>query len=272
MYISVIGLGLIGGSICKALKLNTNHRINGVDTDSEVLRQALGSGAIDCAEDVLRSDIIIVCVHPDAAVEYILKHYKSFKKGCIVCDVCGVKGSITDRVDGLLCDSGLHYVGGHPMAGKERSGFANSDAQMFKGASFVITTTGKTAEHALKTVKQLAENMGFVTVITTAKQHDRIIAYTSQLAHVVSSSYVKSPTMGQEAGFTGGSFQDMTRVAYLDENLWTAIFLHNADNLVFELDTVIKNLTQYKNAIASRNESEIKRLLLEGKNIKEKNK
>lgn len=273
MNIAVTGLGLIGGSIAKAVKLNTSHFVYGADADEKTLSSALKDGAIDKVfeeKDFPETDIIFVCLFPEAAVKYIRENARKLIEGCIVTDVCGIKGYIEENADGFLRKKGVHFVGGHPMAGKERSGYINSDSSMLKGASYILTKNESTDERAFQTVRELVESFGCRVVETTAKRHDEIIAYTSQLAHVVSSSYIKSPTVENESGFTGGSFQDMTRVALLSPGMWTELFLFNKDNLLSEIKSIVKNLKDFEEALENGDSERLFALLQEGSEIKKK--
>jgi len=172
----------------------------------------------------------------------------------------------------LALKHSVHYVGTHPMAGKEFSGFNYSDKDLFNGANFIVTPIKDTDTNALNKVIKLAKEIGFGHIINTDPyEHDKIIAYTSQLAHIVSSAYVKSPTLEKEKGFTGGSFQDMTRIATLNEDMWTSLFLLNKENLLFEIDTLIQNLKLYYDIISKNNSDKLRDLLRDGRILKEKN-
>lgn len=239
MHIQVIGLGLIGGSFCKAIKAKTAHTLLGFDQNSAVMQKALSEGAIDAAAQNLgEADLTIVCLHPRPAIEFMLKRAGEFKKGSVVIDACGVKKQVQDAVFGPLSQNGVTFIGAHPMAGREFSGYDFSLASLFEGASFILTPEESTPEDAVAIVTNLAKDLGFTSIVkTTPEKHDAVIAYTSQLCHVVSNAYVKSPTLGEEKGFSAGSFQDLTRVAKLDENMWASLFFMNKQPLVFELET-----------------------------------
>ena len=189
MEIAVIGLGLIGGSICKAIKKNTNHVIYGFDIDRNVIDAALEALAINDTlndKDLYKADITFVCLYPMETITYIKNNIKNFKKGSIVCDVCGIKKYITDELEDILNQSGINFIGTHPMAGKEFSGYDYSDDKIFEKASFIITETSNSSKDAIKQVETLAKEMGFAKIVfSTPAEHDRIISFTSQLAHVV---------------------------------------------------------------------------------------
>jgi prephenate dehydrogenase len=273
MIIGIVGLGLIGGSLCKALKSRTKHTVYGMDINADTLKEALSCKAVDkaiTAKELEEADIVFVCLYPRETVSFIIRNINNFKKGAVVSDVCGIKRYIRDGVEKALDSAGLRYVGGHPMAGKEKSGFSASDAAMLEGASYILTKTPDTDQGAFSSVKDIVSSLGCNVVVSSCEEHDKIIAYTSQLAHVVSSSYVKSPSIALEKGFTGGSFQDMTRVALLEENMWKDLFLLNKDNLLKEIDNIIINLSNFEKAIKNNDENFLINLLKEGKEIKKK--
>lgn len=275
MKILVVGLGLIGGSLCKAFKTYTKHFIMGCDNNPTVTRQAIELNSIDkvAAEDDFKDvDITIICLHPDVARTFIENNISKFAKGSILCDVCGIKGKFTEDMSKLSAEHGIKYVGTHPMAGKEHFGFEYSDSELFINANFIVTPLEDTDRTAVNTVIELMKSVGFGKIVETSPyQHDRMIAYTSQLAHIVSSSYVKSPSIKTENGFSGGSFQDMTRVATMNESMWANLFLANKDCLLEELDNLISNLTDYRNALAEENKPELISLIRDGREIKEQN-
>lgn len=266
--IGIVGLGLIGGSMAKAIKANTDDRVLACDLDKAVLDAALRDGAADEAASARKlaagSDIVFVALFPEAAVDYITRHAGDFRPGTIVCDLCGVKRVIQRNCADRLAERGVRYVGGHPMAGKEFSGYAYSDPAMFRDASFILATD-KADPEAVETLEQYLLRLGFGRVTkTTAKQHDRVIAFTSQLAHVVSGAYVKSPAADDFFGFSAGSFKDLTRVAKLDPDMWTELFLLNAHPLCQEIDILIRHLEEYRRAIGDGDADRLRALLEEG--------
>lgn len=275
MKILVVGLGLIGGSYCKAITSYTNHEVYGLDNNTSVIEAAKECGCIRngvTTSQLGDFDMIITCLHPIPAENFMKENIDRFKKGAILSDVCGIKGQMSVNLTALAESHGVHYVGTHPMAGKEHFGFEFSDGSLFIGANFIVTPTDETDKNSLLIVETLAKDMGFGKIVeSTPFDHDSIIAYTSQLAHVVSSAYVKSPTMQKEVGFSAGSFKDMTRIATLNESMWTSLFLSNKDCLVFEIDELIKNLTEYRNAIESNNAEVLQQLLKDGRILKEEN-
>ena len=273
MKIGIVGLGLIGGSFAKAIKKNTSHSCFGLDTDRAAIAGALAQEAIDGEirpEELGSCDVVIVCLHPHQTISFMLENTANFKKGGIVIDSCGVKSSIVTAVEEPLLSAGVDFLGCHPMAGREFSGFAYSVDNLFERASFIMTPTERTPQRAVSTVSALAGETGFAkVVISTPREHDRVIAFTSQLAHVVSSSYVKSPSLMKQAGFSAGSFKDLTRVAKLNEDMWTELFLMNREPLVREIDCIIERLTEYRDAISGSDAAVLHDLLRDGRELKE---
>lgn len=273
MRIGIVGLGLIGGSMAKTIKKNTNHICLGMDKNKGAVAAAFSQEAIEGeinTQTLSSCDVVIVALHPQATIDFILENKENFKKGGIVIDVCGVKRMVVDSVDEQLKSVGVEFVGCHPMAGREFSGFEYAVDNLFERASFIMTPTDATSMRAVREVSTLAYDMGFARVVmSTPDEHDRIIAFTSQLAHVVSSAYVKSPNLMGQSGFSAGSFMDLTRVAKLNENMWTELFIMNKDALTFEIDEIIKHLQEYRDSIANADSNELCSLLRKGRELKE---
>lgn len=274
MKIGIVGLGLIGGSFAKSIKKNTGHICYALDMNKETIKSALEQEAIDgeiTAHELSLCDVTIVCLYPQATVNFINANVNNFKKGSIVIDSCGVKKAIVEGVEKNLYDNGVKFVGCHPMAGREFSGFDYAVDNLFEKASFIIAKTENTDENALEEVKKLATEIGFrKTVVSNPEEHDRVIAFTSQLAHIVSSAYVKSPSLINQAGFSAGSFKDLTRVAKLNEDMWTSLFLLNKEPLIDEISHIIDRLSEYKNALETENAPFLHELLKKGRELKEK--
>lgn len=273
MQIAVVGLGLIGGSFCKSIKKYTSHTCWGLDEDEFILQQAAMEGAIDgviTAQQLGQADLTIVCLHPQTAIDFLLRYKEQFRPGSVVMDTCGVKQAIVDAVEGPLKERGVHFLGAHPMAGREFSGYDYALADLYQGASFIVTPDAELSQAVLTMVEELAKALGFAQVVkTTPKMHDQTIAFTSQLAHVVSNAYIKSPTLQNESGFSAGSFLDLTRVAKLNEKMWTELFLMNKTALLFELDNIMSHLAQYRTALAEGDSRTLQQLLKDGRLLKE---
>lgn len=270
MNIAIIGLGLIGGSYAKATKTRTLHTVYGYDLDQEVMLFARMTGAMDLAlTDALLEtcDLVIVALRPAAAIAWTREHAALLgTASCTVVDICGVKRAVCTEMEALAQQHHFCYVGGHPMAGKEVGGFVNSREDLFDGASMILTPNGKTDLHTLEMLKNYFTDIGFADLtFSTPDEHDRIIAYTSQLAHIVSGAYVKSPTAQKRRGFSAGSFRDLTRVARLDENMWTELMLDNREYLAEELRILIDNLQPYLEALEQNDAEGLRRILREGR-------
>lgn len=271
MIITAVGLGLIGGSLCKAIKKHTNNTVYGIDINKETIAMALSQNAIDAETDDLGlADITIISLYPIDAIDYIIDNADKFKSGSIVIDTCGIKKEIVDRVTPVLEKHDVTFIGTHPMAGREFSGFEYSLDNLFDEASFIITPTEATPQAKLNLLKDLAYTIHFKKVVfATPQEHDQIIAFTSQLAHVVSNAYIKSPTHQKQLGFSAGSFQDLTRVAKLNEIMWTPLFMLNKGPLCDEIDCIIEKLTEYRNAMKNDDSDRLRELLKEGRILKE---
>jgi len=269
--IGIVGLGLIGGSLAKAISQNTDHTVYGTDLSDQVVKKAILVDAIErqLTDDLLpHCDIVIVALYPQDTIDYVKSHASLFKKGAIVADCGGVKEIVCEELIPLAEEHDFLFVGGHPMAGREHSGFTYAKKSLFNNASMIFTPTKGPVEK-METLKNLFTAIGFTNIqIATPKDHDKKIAFTSQLAHVVSNAYIKSPTAMEHAGFSAGSYRDLTRVAKLNEDMWTELFLENADNLLNEIDTLVENLKQYSDAIRAKDADTLKALLKDGKEKK----
>lgn len=272
MNVAIIGLGLIGGSMAKSIKNRTAHTVWGADLNSETMTMARMCGAIDAPlteENLPQADLILVAIRPGAAIEWVRQHADRIAKSAILVDLCGVKRTVVAAIAPIAEQQGFAYIGGHPMAGKERGGFTASTEDLYVGASMILTPDKRTDMRLLETLKAFFLDLGFAGLtFSTPEEHDRIIAFTSQLAHIVSSAYVKSPEAQKRRGFSAGSFQDMTRVARLDEDMWTELFLDDEDFLTKELDELIGHLTDYRNALRDKDAQRLHDLLKEGRELK----
>lgn len=271
MEIGIVGLGLIGGSLAKAISQNTDNTVYGTDISDQVVKKAVLVEAIEqpLTDSLLsQCDIIIVALYPQATIEYVEEKAHLFKKGCIVFDCGGVKRVVCDRLIPFSEEHGFLFVGGHPMAGLEHSGFTYARRSLFNNASMIFTPTKGPIE-SMEALKNLFTSIGFTNIeISTPEEHDKKIAFTSQLAHVVSNAYIKSPVATEHAGFSAGSYKDLTRVAKLNEDMWTELFLENSDNLVREIDVLIDNLRKYREAIGNGDSNTLRALLKEGREKK----
>lgn len=272
MTVGIVGLGLIGGSFAKAYQ-HAGHTVLAYDSDSSTLAFAGVSGAINdelTSDNISHCDLVLICVYPQAAIDFMRDMGPYIGSGPVVIDCCGTKRAVMAEGVKYAEQYGFTYLGGHPMAGTQYSGFKYSRAGMFQGAPMVIVPQDFSDIVLLSRVKELLEPAGFARIsVTTAEKHDETIAFTSQLAHVVSNAYIKSPTALVHSGFSAGSYKDMTRVAWLNPEMWTELFIENSDNLVHELDILIENLAAYRSALEDGDRELLVRLLREGKELKE---
>ena len=256
MTVGIRGMGLIGGSFEKAFR-----------TAGHVVRDLKAAPPAEIAG----CDLVIVCLPPRLVAPWVREHAGDFRDGAFVTDAAGVKGTVCRELADVARGARWTYVGGHPMAGREVSGYANSDAALFRGASMVLTPYGWTSPDAVERLKGLLAPAGFGRfVVTDPARHDEMIAYTSQLAHVVSSAYVRDPLSASHAGFSAGSYQDMTRVATVDPDIWTDLFLSNRESLDAVLCRLIDRLAGYRDAVRAGDAAALRALLAEGRAAKER--
>ena len=270
--VGVVGLGLMGGSLCKALG-QAGHRVLGQDAEETVQGYALLTGTIAKAlteENAGACDFFFLATYPGAAVEMLGRWAPFLRKDCIVSDLCGVKRAVCDPCFRLAERYGFTFIGGHPMAGKQFSGIKYATGNMFQGATMILTPKEEEDLFRISRLSDLMHSAGFRSVtMTTPERHDEMIAFTSQLAHVVSNAYIKSPTAAEHRAFSAGSYRDLTRVAKLNETMWTELFLDNADFLGEELDHLIASLDEYRQALRAGDADTLKALLREGRERKE---
>ena len=272
MNVGIVGLGLIGGSMAKSIKARTADTVWGVDLNHETMTLARMCGAIDAPlteENIPQCDILLIAIRPAAAIEWVKRHAPLIAKSAIVVDLCGVKRVVVGGIAPVAEQYGFAYIGGHPMAGKERGGFTSATDDLYVGASMILTPDKRTDMQLLETLKTFFLDIGFAGLsFSEPEEHDRIIAYTSQLAHIVSSADIKYPEAQRRRGFSAGSFRDMTRVARLDEDMWTELFLDDTDYLTKELDILIENLSEYADALKAKDADRLRALLKDGKEKK----
>lgn len=266
----IVGVGLIGGSMAMALKEHTPMTVLGWDTDPQALRGAVEAGAIDSGEGRLEDcDLVILALYPKAIVDFVTQHVHQFRPGALVIDLCGIKRYVCGQLSPFCREHGLRYVGAHPMAGRETSGFTSARPGLYDGASIILTPDQWSDPDALDQAQELFLSLGFGRVVRTSpEKHDEMIAYTSQLAHILSSSYIQNPLATEFSGFTGGSFQDLTRVSRLNCQMWGELFDRNQDMLCNQLDLLIEKLIDYKKALRGHDHEELNRLMETGTAIK----
>lgn len=270
----VVGLGLMGGSFAKAVRAYTDCKVYGWNRTQAVAQAAVQEGVLDgIADDAIlgQAGLVVISLYPQAAIDWLKAHIEKLKHGCLVVDFVGVKQCIVDALTPLAQKHGVHFVGGHPMAGREFSGFAYAQEDLFRDASMILVQTESSPLWAVDAVEGFFSQLGFGRVVRcSAEQHDHMIAFTSQLCHVVSSAYIKSPEALKHNGYSAGSYKDLTRVAKLNEDMWTELFLLNQQPLVQEIDEIIKHLTEYRDSIAAGDAERLRTLLRDGRMIKER--
>lgn len=272
MKIAVVGLGIIGGSYCKAIKKYTDHYVIGINRSPLPLEKAYNCGAIDkigTPDDLGDADLVILGVYPGAAVQFIENNGDKIKKGAIVTDTSGIKTEICKDLTHLSHKYGFTFVGVHPMAGKEKNGFDVSDADLYRGASCIVIPCDAN-EDEVKVVSDFHLSLGFGGIkISTPEEHDRMISFTSQLPHILACAYVLSPNCMNHKGFSAGSYRDVSRVANINAELWSELFLDNKEPLLKELDTLINNIQSMEKAISNNDKEKLMALLNKGHQIKE---
>ena len=272
MTVGIVGLGLIGGSFARAYH-DAGHRVLAYNRNGSVTQFAQMANADDeelTRENLAECSLLLLALYPQACIDYMEAMGSAISKDCVVIDCCGTKREVCAAGFQLAKQHGWLFVGGHPMAGTHFSGFKYSRATLFHGAPMVLVPPVFDDMQLLDRVSTLLAPAGFGHFsVTTAEKHDEMIAFTSQLAHVVSNAYVKSPTAIAHRGFSAGSYKDMTRVAWLNPQMWSELFLENRDNLLREIDGLIASLGEYRTALAQCDRETLCRILEEGKQRKE---
>ena len=263
---AVIGLGIIGGSICAALT-KAGYVVDGTDINEKAVEYALSKGYIRAqATDISAYDVVFIAVAPRATLNVL--ETMQFKDGALVSDICGIKTEIEKAF--YAKERNYRYVGIHPMAGKETSGINSATPDLFKNANIIITIGKNTQKRDIDEIKEYIKAMQFGKIVEcSAEEHDKKNALTSQLAHIVSNAYVKSPEVHGCDGFTGGSFQDMTRIAGVDETVWTPLYACNRANILGELEGIINHLRVYYDALKNEDDTALSNALKEGRLIRE---
>lgn len=269
----VAGLGLIGGSFAYALRRRAGVPVTGINRSISTQIKALHAGAIDKAgseEDLAGADLVVLGLYPEETLAFVRRNVTRFRKGAVVLDTCGVKTEICRALTPLAEEYEFVFLGGHPMAGKEVSGFDAAEETLFDGASMILTPQTEEQQRAARRLEPLFLQLGFGRVtVTDPAHHDRVIAFTSQIPHVLANAYVKSPASREFSGFSAGSFRDVSRVARLHAGMWTQLFLLNRAALVEQIDILQGNLQTLRDAIDRGDAAELERLLREGSEIKE---
>lgn len=272
MKVGILGLGLIGGSMARAYAV-AGHTVYAADLDESTLSFAMLSGAVHGRldeETIPACELLLLAIYPGGSAKWLEDNGRLVDSGALVLDLCGIKQEVCKRCFPVARKYGFTFVGGHPMAGSHFSGFKYSRADLYKGAPMVLVPPRFDDIDLLQRVKDAMAPCGFgMFSVTTAEEHDRMIAFTSQMPHVLSNAFIKSPTARQHKGFSAGSYKDLTRVAWLNAPMWSELFLENRDNLLFELNTYLDSLTAYRDALEARDGERLTALLVAGKKAKE---
>lgn len=268
MEMTVVGLGLIGGSFAMALHQLHPKAIWAVDIDANILDQAEKDGVItqgftDAEIPLQRSDVVIIAAYPDQSVTFIKNNLAHFKSGAIITDVAGIKEKLVQEINGCL-RSDLSYVGGHPLAGKESGGYSNASAAIFQGANYLLTPVAETRPDSLAVIEKMLLRLGFRTPLQMSPaKHDTVIALTSQLPHVIAAALMNSGDTEDTGSLVGGSFRDATRVARMNPELWSELLLENKKNILVQIDEFIENVQHIRSAIADNNQEQLSGMLKE---------
>jgi len=272
MTVGILGLGLIGGSLARAYA-KAGHRVLAKERSEDILAFAQLAGAVDEAltqENVSQCQLLLLAIYPEGSAQWLEENAHLVSPEALVLDCCGTKEVICSRCFPLAQRFGFTFVGGHPMAGTHNSGFKYSRSNMFQGSPMVLVPPRFDDIGLLQRVKDALEPCKFGSFsVTNAQEHDRMIAFTSQMPHIVSNAFIKSPTALSHKGFSAGSYKDLTRVAWLNPGMWAELFLENRDNVLSELDFFIESLRAYRDAVASEDQDALIALLDEGRKRKE---
>ena len=272
MNVGILGLGLIGGSLARAYS-KCAHTVYAYDSDSSIQEFAMLTGAVQytLSEDTIPCcDLILLSVYSGASIHWLETNSNLISKDTLVIDCCGIKTEICKRCFAVAEQCGFTFVGGHPMAGSHNSGFKYSRSNLFQGAPMVLVPPRYDDPDLLQRIKEALAPCGFKSYsVTTAEDHDKMIAFTSQMPHILSNAFIKSPTAAMHKGFSAGSYKDLTRVAWLNPYMWSELFLANRNNVLKELDYFIKALQGYRDAIENKDQETLIALLDEGRRRKE---
>ena len=272
MTVGILGLGLIGGSLARAYALE-GHRVLCCEKDEQMLSFAMLAGAVEAAltpENINQCDLVLLAIYPEGSAAWLEQNAPYIRRDALVMDCCGVKTEVCRRCFPVAKEYGFTFMGGHPMAGTQFSGFKYSRGNLFEGAPMVLVPDRYDDPELLERAQKALAPCHFGSFsVTTAEDHDRMIAFTSQMPHIVSNAFIKSPTALEHRGFSAGSYRDLTRVAWLNAPMWAELFLDNRENVLMELDVLINSLTQYRDAISGNDTDTLIALLEDGKRRKE---
>lgn len=266
MNITIVGLGLIGGSLAKALKGYPNAAVYGINHRQSVVDMAIADRVIansgETDDEILeKSDIVVLCLYPSLCVEFVKNHIDHFKNGALLTDVCGIKEKFVKDINAVIRPD-MEFVGAHPMAGREVYGYVNSIATLFQGCNFLITPTIDNTEKAIGEIEKIAKYIGAKKIVRISpKDHDEMIAYTSQLMHVIAVALCDNKHIEIAASFSAGSLRDCTRVAVINEVLWSELFIENKDALCVLIDELKDSLNRMETAIKNEDYDTLKAIM-----------
>ena len=267
MNFCIVGLGLMGGSYAMALT-EKGHTVTAVDVREAAIdwarrRGIITEGATDGFEPLLeRADAVVICLYPDIAAPWLREHQKHFKPGGLITDVCGVKGHYVDEVQSFLRED-AEFIACHPMAGREVSGVEYADCAMFRVANFLITPTAKNTRRGIAFAHALADDLGFARVTElTCAEHDKVIGYVSQLTHAIAVSLMNANDDPHLVDYTGDSFRDLTRIAKINDKLWSELFFANREVLCGEIDAFTASLLDLREKLATGDEAGLRALFV----------
>ena len=272
MTVGILGLGLIGGSMARAYA-KAGHKVLAADTNEEIFCFAQLAGAVHGVLDkgnIGTCDLILLAIYPEGSARWLEQQAHLVSSGALVMDLCGIKEEICGRCFPLAEKYGFTFIGGHPMAGSHFSGFKYSRSNLFQGAPMILVPPRFDDMQLLDRAKEALAPCCFGSFsVCSAQEHDRLIAFTSQMPHVLSNAYIKSPTALQHKGFSAGSYRDLTRVAWLNAKMWAELCMENRENMLFELNTYIESLQSYQKALQDKDMQTLTALLDEGRKRKE---
>ncbi|MFD3156607.1 prephenate dehydrogenase [Haloimpatiens sp. FM7330] len=267
--ITIVGLGLIGGSFAMALKKLNPKNLWAVDINEQIIKKAenlkiIDKGYLDSKIPLSKSDIVIICLYPNMTVKFIRDNMNNFKKDAIITDTAGIKEEISININKIIPDY-VDFIGGHPMAGRESKGLEFASKEIFEGADFILTPNSKNKEENINLLKQMLKQIGFKRIIKmTPKEHDEMVAFTSQLPHVIASALMNSEMLNNKNICTGGSFKDTTRVARINSKLWSELILENRENIMNQIDDFQNKLEFIKKSIENKNQQCLEKIFDEG--------
>ena len=272
MNVGILGLGLIGGSMARAYA-KAGHTVFAAEQEESIFEFARLAGVVDGKLDgqtIPACDLIFLAIYPDGCAHWLEENAASVSPNALVMDLCGIKEEICSRCFPLAEKFGFTFVGSHPMAGSHNSGFKFSRSNLFQGAPMVLVPSRFDEAQLLDRVMQMLAPCHFGSFsVCSAKEHDKVIAFTSQMPHVLSNAYIKSPTALHHKGFSAGSYKDLTRVAWLNPQMWAELCMDNRENMLYEMDCYLANLQKYRDALENRDTNALIALLDEGRKRKE---